>query len=68
MTVPLRARWLLAMASLMLALALAFPLWRISLVAPQYPEGLGMQIWAHTVAGIGRTTCRISTGSITTSV
>ncbi|HCT56246.1 MAG TPA: hypothetical protein DGD08_03430 [Gemmatimonas aurantiaca] len=53
MTVPLRARWLLAMASLMLALALAFPLWRISLVAPQYPEGLGMQIWAHTVAGIG---------------
>ncbi|HEY0929463.1 MAG TPA: hypothetical protein VGE27_06050 [Gemmatimonas sp.] len=53
MTVPLRARWLLALAAALLALALAFPLWRISLVAPQYPEGLGMYIWAHTVAGIG---------------
>ena len=53
MTVPRCARWLLAAASVLLALALAFPLWRIALVAPQYPEGLGMYIWAHTVAGIG---------------
>ncbi len=30
-----------------------FPLWRVSLTAPQYPEGLGMYIWAHTVAGVG---------------
>jgi len=30
-----------------------FPLWRVTLTAPQYPEGLGMYIWAHTVAGVG---------------
>src|SRR5262249_28132381 len=27
------------------------PLWRVRLVAPQYPEGLGMEIRAHTVRG-----------------
>jgi copper chaperone NosL len=29
-----------------------FPLWRIDLGAPQYPEGLGMLIWINTVGGI----------------
>lgn len=29
-----------------------FPLWRISLFAPQYPEGLGMLIRLDTVTGI----------------
>ncbi len=53
MTASLRARWLLVASVVMLGLALFFPLWRISLIAPQYPEGLGMHIWAHTVAGIG---------------
>ena len=53
MTASLRARWLLVASAVMLGLALLFPLWRISLIAPQYPEGLGMHIWAHTVAGIG---------------
>lgn len=46
-------RALFAVASLMLGLAVLFPLWSVSLTAPQYPEGLGMYIWAHTVAGIG---------------
>lgn len=27
------------------------PIWYISLAAPQYPEGLGMQIWIHKVTG-----------------
>ncbi|PJZ68137.1 hypothetical protein CH373_14200 [Leptospira perolatii] len=27
------------------------PIWQISLAAPQYPEGLGMQIWIHQVKG-----------------
>ena len=31
--------------------ALAMPLWRIQLFAPQYPEGLGMEIRAGTVRG-----------------
>ena len=53
MNVTRSRRTLFAIASLMLGLAVLFPLWRVSLTAPQYPEGLGMYIWAHTVAGIG---------------
>jgi hypothetical protein len=53
MIVTRSRRILFALASLMLGLAVLFPLWRVSLTAPQYPEGLGMYIWAHTVAGIG---------------
>ncbi len=55
MTVPVRARWMLAASATLLGLALFFPLWRVSLIAPQYPEGLGMHIWAHTVAGVNPT-------------
>ena len=28
-----------------------FPLWKISLHAPQYPQGLGIDIWIHRVEG-----------------
>jgi hypothetical protein len=28
------------------------PLWEIELQAPQYPEGLGMQIWVSTIKGV----------------
>jgi copper chaperone NosL len=42
---------LLACASALLLLALPLPLWRIQLIAPQYPEGLGMDIHARTVRG-----------------
>lgn len=44
-------RVLLALASGLLLLALPLPLWRVNLIAPQYPEGLGMVIDAHTVRG-----------------
>ncbi|HSQ28786.1 MAG TPA: hypothetical protein VLN49_02995 [Gemmatimonadaceae bacterium] len=44
-------RVLLALASALLLLALPLPLWRVSLIAPQYPEGLGMEIYARTVRG-----------------
>jgi copper chaperone NosL len=53
MTASRISRVLLAVAATLLGLAVLFPLWRVSLTAPQYPEGLGMYIWAHTVAGIG---------------
>ncbi len=53
MIAPSRARLLIAFSSVLLGLALLFPLWHIALIAPQYPEGLGMYIWAHTVAGVG---------------
>ena len=44
-------RMLLLLAAGLLLVAVQLPLWRVSLVAPQYPEGLGMVIDAHTVRG-----------------
>jgi copper chaperone NosL len=48
---PLRleGRILLALSVIPLALAFFFPLWRISMVAPQYPGGLWLEIYSHTV-------------------
>jgi hypothetical protein len=45
------SRFIVALASGLVMSALALPLWRIELVAPQYPEGLGMVIEASTVRG-----------------
>jgi copper chaperone NosL len=48
------SRWsraLLAGAAVALLASLLLPLWRISLEAPQYPEGLGMNIWADKITG-----------------
>jgi hypothetical protein len=43
----------IALAVLVIPLALAFtaPLWRISMVAPQYPKGLSMDVYAYKLAG-----------------
>ena len=46
------ARILMAAASLLLGAMYLVPLWRIDLIAPQYPEGLGMLIHLDTVTGI----------------
>ena len=46
------SRILLGVASLMLLTVYVFPLWRVNLIAPQYPEGLGMLIRINTVTGI----------------
>lgn len=43
---------LLLAAGTALALSLLFPIWRITLEAPQYPEGLGMFIWASDIRGL----------------
>ena len=45
------ARLLTALASLGLIGLFFLPLWRIQLVAPQYPEGLGMRIGINSVQG-----------------
>lgn len=45
------SRVLLALASVLLLAALPLPLWRVRLIAPQYPEGLGLEIYARTVRG-----------------
>ena len=44
-------RLLVAIGSGLLGLTFLFPLWKISLWAPQYPEGLSMNIWAHKLTG-----------------
>src|SRR5262249_59882749 len=31
---------------------LVTPLWRIDLIAPQYPEGLGLRIWINQITGL----------------
>ena len=46
------SRLLLAIASVLLLGVFVMPLWRIELVAPQYPEGLGMLIRVNAVTGI----------------
>lgn len=47
-----RTRLLLGLGLLVGLVALVLPLWEVRLGAPQYPEGLGLRIYAHTVAGI----------------
>jgi copper chaperone NosL len=44
-------RWWLAAAALLLLVTRVAPLWHIGLKAPQYPEGLGMYIWADRITG-----------------
>ncbi|GIV59723.1 MAG: hypothetical protein KatS3mg043_0812 [Rhodothermaceae bacterium] len=46
-----RSRILLAVAALSLVLMYVFPIWTISLDAPQYPEGIGMYIKINTITG-----------------
>src|SRR6476620_6666213 len=53
MTMTKLSRALLALASVLLLGALVTPIWRIHLLAPQYPEGLGMALRANTVKGVG---------------
>lgn len=47
-----RARWMAAIAALLMATAYVLPLWRVDLIAPQYPEGLGMYIKINRVEGL----------------
>ena len=45
------SRLIIAVASLAMILAFFVPVWSIYLIAPQYPEGLSMQIWLYKIAG-----------------
>lgn len=49
---PRNARLLTALAAVLLLSVFVFPLWRIDLEAPQYPEGIGMLVRVNTVEGI----------------
>jgi hypothetical protein len=46
------SRIAVAIAALVLLAAYVTPLWRIELIAPQYPEGLGLRIWVHQITGL----------------
>lgn len=46
------SRLAVAAASLLLLLVYVMPLWRIQLIAPQYPEGLGLRIWVNQITGL----------------
>lgn len=45
------SRILIAIAGVLLGGMFLFPLWSIGLIAPQYPEGLGMRIGIDTISG-----------------
>ena len=44
-------RLLLAVAALSMALVYVLPLWHVGLLAPQYPEGIGLYIGINKVTG-----------------
>ncbi len=46
------SRFAIGISALLLASAFVVPVWRIDLLAPQYPEGLGMLIRINTITGI----------------
>lgn len=46
------SRLTVAIASLLLLVVYVTPLWRINLIAPQYPEGLGLRIWVNQITGM----------------
>lgn len=48
---PQRSRALTALAALLLLGAYVLPLWRVRLIAPQYPEGIGMYIHVNDIRG-----------------
>ena len=45
------SRIIIAVGSLALIIMFFVPAWSIYLIAPQYPEGLSMQIWLHKISG-----------------
>lgn len=46
-----KSKILVIIASLILVLTFFFPLWSIDLEAPQYPEGIGIEIWINQITG-----------------
>lgn len=48
----MKSRIMIIVASVLLVLTFFFPLWKIDLHAPQYPEGLGIRIWLNQISGL----------------
>ncbi len=41
----------MAVSALLLATLFLFPMWKITLIAPQYPDGVTMHIWINKIGG-----------------
>jgi copper chaperone NosL len=50
-TIGIGPRGLLVLAALFLLPAYLFPLWKLTMYAPQYPEGLRMEIYSYKLEG-----------------
>lgn len=48
---PHKAQWIMGMGILLLAGVFLFPLWAITLEAPQFPGGLQLNIWINRFSG-----------------
>lgn len=44
-------RIIMAVAALLLLLVFIFPIWQITLIAPQYPDGVTLYIWINKLSG-----------------
>ena len=49
--IGLAARLMLLAAAALLAATYFFPLWNLTMFAPQYPDGLRLDIYSHTLVG-----------------
>lgn len=47
----MKSKYLFIIASFLLLFVFLFPIWRIDLEAPQYPEGIGLKIWVNQITG-----------------
>jgi copper chaperone NosL len=45
------SRILILVGAILLGLTFLFPIWQIDLEAPQYPEGIGLEIWLNKITG-----------------
>jgi len=46
-----KTKIIITSASVFLILTFFFPIWQINLQAPQYPEGIGLNIWINQISG-----------------
>ncbi|GAB1348069.1 hypothetical protein MASR1M107_02800 [Ignavibacteriales bacterium] len=46
-------KYFTAFASILLLGTFLFPIWKIDIQAPQYPEGMGLYIWINKITGEG---------------
>ncbi|MDZ7624696.1 MAG: hypothetical protein U5J96_09665 [Ignavibacteriaceae bacterium] len=46
-----QSKIIIIFASLLLIISFFFPIWYIDLEAPQYPEGIGLEIWLNKITG-----------------